>query len=762
MADRPQEGGVILGISSADDQYTFDDRVELRRLGSRYDFLRALHPSGYRNLRALRDGEGSRTENTAADDLTAVNEFADRHREHNIYVGVATRAAKGADVRSCDALYALFAELDFKDVAEDRARARLAEFALPPSMIVGSGGGLHAYWLLDEPLDLQNGGAARAGRLLRGLAGVLGADQKSAEPARILRLPGTLNHKYDPPREVTLELFEADRRYPLSEFPSFHDDDETETKEPLPSVVSDGGRNNTLFREGSRLRRLGFQESEILAALTAVNDERCRPPLDAREVETIARSCAKYEPQADTYPTTETGDAEFFVACNQDRVRYDHRVTTWLTFDNHAWVPQTDGQVYRLALETVRARQAATLTIKDDAVRRKERFKWAIGGEARKRQANLLAIAENLKPVADAGNEWDTDPWLLCVQNGVIDLRTGKLREGRPDDRITKVAPVRYDSHAKAERWERFVPEVFRTHPELADYVQRALGYSLTGIITEQVFWVLWGAGSNGKSTLIETFARHVMGLDSHAWTMPFPTAGWANAMTEYQKAKLAGRRLVLSSEVEVRGRLNETLVKSLTGDDVINGRNPYGQPFQFIPAAKFWTRVNHKPIIRDQSHAMWRRVKLIPFIETFTVDTQLPAALQAEASGILTWAVKGCLDWQRHGLQEPQVITDATNAYRNESRPIHEFFDDRCVFEQGASVRAMALYNAYEAWREARRIPEVEWLNQRSFGEQVANDGRITVEKKRTPRGTWYVGIRLLGDEAGPNAAEFDDDLPM
>src|SRR5262249_8997297 len=150
-------------------------------------------------------------------------------------------------------------------------------------------------------------------------------------------------------------------------------------------------------------------------------------------------------------------------------------------------------------------------------------------------------------------------------------------------------------------------------------------------------FWILWGNGANGKSTLVETLMRAVFG-EAYSWTMPFPTVGWSNAMSEYQKACLVGQRLVQASEVSRRGELNDELIKSLTGGDTINARHPYGRPFQFSPVLKPFLRVNDKPIIHDQSHGMWRRVKLVPFTQTFRINNTLADELLAEASGILTW----------------------------------------------------------------------------------------------------------------------------
>ena len=508
--------------------------------------------------------------------------------------------------------------------------------------------------------------------------------------------------------------------------------------EPLPEVVGDGNRNNVLFREACRLRRMGWDYAEIVNALHGLNRERCTPTLDTGEVQTIAKSACRYSAAADTFPLTEAGDAEFFASLFGDQVRYDHRRGAWLLFHGHHWAPQTDGEVQRLALDAIRARQVAAtrITDKDD---RQTHLKWATAGEATKRQANLLRQAQSVKPIADAGDGWDSDPWLLGVGNGVVDLRTGRLRDGRPEDRITKVAPAAFAPDAPCPRWERFMREIFADHSEVADYIQRVIGYALTGETNEQVFWIFFGEGQNGKSTLMEVLMRGVFGRD-YAWTMPFPSAGWSNAMSEYQKAELVGQRLVQASEVAQRGQLNEELIKSLTGGDTINARHPYGRPFAYEPVAKFFLRVNDKPVIRDQSHGMWRRVKLVPFTQVFrNPDRSLPATLMAEASGILAWAVRGCLDWQREGLRHPAVVESATNEYRAESDPLVQFFADRCVLADHAQVPAKALFDAYVSWCIDQQVGDLDRLNQKTFGLKIRE--RFTAVEGRT---VTYRGLGL------------------
>jgi len=205
----------------------------------------------------------------------------------------------------------------------------------------------------------------------------------------------------------------------------------------------------------------------------------------------------------------------------------------------------------------------------------------------------------------------------------------------------------------------------------------------------------------------------------------------------------LAGRRFVTSSEVAKQGRLNEEMVKSLTGSDTVNARHPYGRPFQFVPQAKFFLRVNDKPQIRDESHGMWRRIKLVPFVETFPIDTTLSTTLAAEAPGILRWAIQGCLEWQRNGLQEPEIVRSATAAYRNDQDQLASFIEARCVVVEGVTARASVLFEAYRAWA-ADNVRAEDRLNQKTFGQRLQS--RFSF---REGRHTIYHGVAIaVGDD--------------
>ena len=701
------------------------------------DFLAALHPHGCRELRAIPKNKQERTTAVAldVDNLDGVSRYIDTvGKSRDLYIGVATRDHDRQPV----ALHALFTDIDNKDFAtEAEARESLAAFPLKPSAIVQSGGGLHVYWISRTPIDLTNGGAPRAKTLLRKLAAVTGGDMRSAEPARILRLPGSVNHKYSPSRPVTLETFtEAHDLHDLETALVDVPEPKPEPTRATPPVTSlddipEGDRNASLFREGSRLRRLGHSPDDIRERLITLNMEQCNPPLSVQEIATIAASAARYEPASDPYSLSDTGNSQYFAKLNATRLRYDHRERVWFLYGDHHWGEDRTGAVDRLALETVHARQRA-------AVGNEAASKWATRSLSRSARDNLLRLARSEHPLAVAGDEWDLNPWVIGVQGRVIDLQTGVPRDGRADDFITKVAPVAFDAGAECPRWRQFLAEIFSDNPELIDYMQRVAGYILTGITTEQCFFVLHGVGANGKTTFIETL-RHMLGHD-FCWSMPFPSASWSDNISEYQRAELVGRRLVVTSELSKQKELNTELIKSLTGSDRINARRVRERPFTFTPTAKFVLAVNDPPVIEDTSVGMWRRVKLIPFLQSFDApDTTLGEALRAEAPGILTWAVEGCLKWQRDGLQHPECVTAATAEYRQESDPFQNFVTERCTTDGRGSVGATALFEAFSSWS-----PD-NGMSQRAFGKRIRTLPNVTIQHRRD--GVFYEGIAQLVD---------------
>lgn len=418
-----------------------------------------------------------------------------------------------------------------------------------------------------------------------------------------------------------------------------------------------------------------------------------------------------------TFNLTDSGNAEYFAARYGHDVRYDHRRGRWLLWRRHRWQPDADAEISRLAKTAMRQRfkDAATL---DDPDARSRAAKWAIASESRARLDALLSLAQAEAVIADAGDGWDRDLMLLGVPNGVIDLRTGALRPGRREDRITMGGNVPYDPAATCPRWERFHAEVF-VDPAVVGFVHRAIGYSLTGETGEQCLFLCYGTGANGKGTFTNTVGAV---LGDYAYTMPFSTVELhQRSSIPNDVAALVARRLVVASETTDGARLNEPRLKALTGCDPITARFLHSEFFTFVPVAKFWLSVNHKPTVRDDSHGFWRRMRLIPFTQTFPVNQTLADELRAELPGILAWAVRGCLAWQRDGLSTPAVVADATREYERDSDPLTAFLDEACDLGADADVGASVLFEHYRRWSERAGLSDRERLTATKFGGKVS-----------------------------------------
>lgn len=469
----------------------------------------------------------------------------------------------------------------------------------------------------------------------------------------------------------------------------------------------------------------------------------------AAELTQLVSQCSDYElPAASTefeasanriYNRSDAGNAEFFRDSYADRVRYDHKRSRWLEWNKHYWRTDNDGQIMRLALKAVRFRAEASIEIDDFEARKKEAI-YCISSEQRSKLEAMLSIAKNLLPIADTGDDWDSDPWLFCVANGVIDLRTGELRKGQPKDRITMKSNVVYDPDAKCPRWIQFQNEIHSGNAELIDWKQRYLGYALTGNTQEQIWALRYGTGSNGKGVEDGTL-RHTLG--DYCYDAPFSTFELnQRSAIPNDMAALVNRRFVTSSETNEGSRLNEARIKQLTGQDPVTARFLHAEFFTFQPTLKLWLSVNHKPIIRDDSHGMWRRVCLIPYNETFDGDRRdnnLSAKLKAEASGILNWLIVGCLESQKRGLSDrPEAIVEATNNYRADSDDLGDFLAAKMTIHEQARISGREFYKIYKAWAIEEGLHDREILTTTKFGRIMG--GKF--KKIHKEGGTQYFGV--------------------
>jgi putative DNA primase/helicase len=448
------------------------------------------------------------------------------------------------------------------------------------------------------------------------------------------------------------------------------------------------------------------------------------------------------------FKRTDLGNSERFIVRHGAEVRYCYALGKWFIWTGVRWEKDEGGKVHRLAKATVRNMYKEAAEAEDEG-ERKALAQHATRSEAEARIRAMLELAKSEETVSP--EELDARPWFLNVQNGTVDLRSGMLRPHRQEDLITKLAPVEYDPEAEAPTWTAFLERVLPDE-ELRAFVQRAVGYSVTGDTSEQVMFINHGAGANGKSTSQEAIAA---ALGDYAMRAPTEMllAKRPGAIPN-DIARLKGARFVAASETEEGRRLAESLVKDLTGGDTITARFMRGEFFDFKPTHKLWLSTNHKPEIRGTDNAIWRRIRLIPWTVTIPPgeqDKRLPIKLRNELPGILAWIVRGCLDWQRQGLQPPDEVRRATGRYRAEMDVLAAFIDEECILAEHATATAKALYSAYKAWCEENgERPE----SQRRFGgrlkERGFQSGRMTTGARKGA--VEWRGIGLLrGPEGSP-----------
>jgi putative DNA primase/helicase len=448
-----------------------------------------------------------------------------------------------------------------------------------------------------------------------------------------------------------------------------------------------------------------------------------------------------------TFLRTDAGNAEMFAYESKDDLRYDHSRKRWFVWGGHWWIEDKDGLVYRRALSIARMRGQGLPGARDDEEREEER-KWAFQSESRARLDAMVKLAESHHLLTDAGDGWDSDPMLLGVANGVIDLTTGALRDGRQADRITLHMDLNFDPGAKSPRWEQFLREVFRGDEALIGFVQQAVGYNLTGLTSEQCLFLCYGTGANGKSTFLEVL-RHIWG--GYGYNLPFSAFELkARSAISNDIAAIAGKRLVTALETNESVQLNEARIKALTGCDPITARYLYREYAVFPPTAKLWLAFNHLPDAADDSHGFWRRIRLIPFEQQFSgeqADKDLLAKLKAEAPGILNWALKGLRMYQQTGLSAPPAVVAASDAYRQESDRLEYFFDEQCEIAASAQIAAGVLWTDYLLW--ARDHEEGRPLSRKAFSGRLAAKGFRKV--RRGHDGTWtWLGICLRRSDGG------------
>lgn len=444
---------------------------------------------------------------------------------------------------------------------------------------------------------------------------------------------------------------------------------------------------------------------------------------------------------------TDAGNAECLVELFGDDMRFCHTRGKWLVWDGLRWEIDDLGEAQRRALETVHTRYH-TATQQGGLQQHASLARWAIASESTGRIRALLESASTRKECATKIGQYDSHAFLAGTLNGTLDLQTGACRAPDRFEYLTMRLNTTYDDQAGCPRWEQFLTEVFGGDQSLIDWVQRAVGYTLTGDTREEVLFLCFGSGANGKSKFLEVLSRL---LGDYAATASFETFN-AERRSEQTNdlAALAGKRLVTAIETDEDRRLAEARVKMVTGGDTISCRFLRQEFFSYRPQFKVWLAMNHKPIVRGRDRGIWRRIKLIPFLQSFErkPDKQLNDKLAAEMPGILNWAIQGLLAWHQQGLGTCAAIDAATEGYRKEMDDIGQWIDEELVDDIRAIMPATDGYAHYNLWARNRgeRFPRTMHIWGRVMKEHGYTSSREMVSNRKI---TVYheIRIRATGD---------------
>ncbi len=467
----------------------------------------------------------------------------------------------------------------------------------------------------------------------------------------------------------------------------------------------------------------------------------------------------------------ELGDGILFSLIHENRFLFSGTSQEWFMFAGHRWELDLMGEALK-AVENVaawygnRAAEIGNLIVDlesknadRDNIEQLKAKQRLCGKKAQKlrtqrgRQACLhFAHTNHEKPLQISGESLDLHPMLLACKNGVINLETGELRPGLPEDLITLGSPTEWQGlDAPAPVFERTINEIF-DDPEVCAFLQRFFGYCCTGLVTESALVVLEGRGRNGKTLLVETLA-HVLGplAGSIPSEMLLDQGRFTNADAPSPSLmSLRGLRCAFASEVEENRRFSSSRVKWLSGSDTLVGRNPHDRrPTRFTPTHKLVLLINDRPTAPMSDFAFWERIHLVPFAFSFVnrepkapnerrADPYLAEKLKTEAPGILAWLVRGCLQWQKQGLSPPEKVRENTEEYRRSEDLLADFLEEHCVIDPKEEESSSALYDSFKGWWTENVSKKT--LSQKKFGRLLGT--KFQRKKSNTVK---YIGLRLI-----------------
>jgi P4 family phage/plasmid primase-like protien len=741
----------------------------------------------------------------------AAERNAREHGADNVYFGVHPRRESGkrgdSNVLQFSALIA-----DWDDTSTDEAIARCEQAGLPTlNRVVFSGGGTHGYWFLDTPItapDVYRG-------LIKGIAAAVGSDKCVHNPERLLRVPGFDNVKPDRPGRPLCKLVrQVDTICTVDQFPAKAARPRKTTREkkaPRGRLCDEaqrfmltgeliGERRPALFRIACDMQARGWELGHAVEAIMS-KVQSIKPPLTQEDVDDLPRqieNAFKHDREpgheasraekavqslvldasaGDAYsggtdllrPSTygDVGLSRRLAKTIRGRLAYVRERQMWVAFDGKRWAQRAD---HIAVQECKRLHDELWRELPEVPPEQRMEAVFFVKGTATKRCIDaVVALARSEPGINVSQDEFDAHPWLLNVQNGVLDLRSGELRPHDPGLRLTQLAPVTYDPDAKSELWQSFMRDVTCGDEQIENFLQQAYGIALTGDVSDEVLICHNGGGCNGKSTALEAIAAM---LGDYAAVAPpglFTARNFDSHPTEI--AALHGKRFVTAIEQEANRALRESLVKSLTGGDTIRTRRMREDFWEMKPTWKIHIAYNRAPRLTGTDDGIRRRLRVVPWAASFK-DRPDPTIKQrltgdSERSGILAWCLEGLRRRLALGrLESPPAVLVATDEYIDDEDLIGRFIADRCVEGPRHEAEIRSTLAAFRAWMAEDGAPRhvIDGYTANALGRELARRG---FGKRRPDAGPYrkrvvYVGLSVASPvEYAQAGEEWSDPFP-
>ena len=624
--------------------------------------------------------------------------------------------------KSCTAQFMEMDEGTFEEQLE-----KINNFPIKPSIVTRTRKSLHTYWLLTD------GNIKRFREIQRRLIKYFNSDPKIKNESRVMRVPGFYHCKEDPIR-VEVIHFAPELRYTQEDLEKVLPEVEPEHKESKKQLIhGENGisshRVDTLISMIGRYKTIGMSTEAIKIAISGVNETMCTPPISKERLErevypaierweaapvlepdkhinTILEKLKAMRPET-RFKWDDKGNGSLFATTFKDRVRWNVTAKEWFYYDGIVWKLDDGGMIAaRCAKVLANALVMYSTSIEDDTIRNNYQGHALKLGQLNNRKRMLEDAKDKYFLAADM---FDKDKYLLNLQNGVLDLRTGDLMSHDPDLLLSKVCNASFAPGTRCERWESFVDEVMEGNPSKKAYLQKIIGYSLTGDTKEETCYILYGRTTrNGKSTLVETIGHLLGGTSGYALNMKPETLAMRKNNDSRQAsgdiARLKDCRFLNASEPPKKMIFDVGLLKTLLGRDTITARLLYQNEFQFAPCFKLFMNTNFLPLITDDTLFSSGRLNVITFDRHFSEEEQdkrlkdlfrTPEAM----SGILNWCLEGLRLYLKEGATPPEAVRIATEAYRELSDKVGLFIGEVLEPKPGNNLPAGKVYDLYQHW---------------------------------------------------------------